>query len=311
MEPENLKLYRWWRDNGNRSGITRAELARRMGITDKALDNKLHKGKLEHDARQKYPEIPHIEMAQPWQLSGDWMIVGDVHAPFTDYGFAGLVGEVARAHLPAPRRLLIAGDFFNMDAFSSYAQVIQPPTWAQEREAAKALLLSWLETFDEIRVTLGNHDRRLQKFTAGAFETDDILSLIYSNPDRVRMSVYGWCEVRSGGYRWRVTHPRNYSVNRLAVANDLAMKYRANLISFHEHHLGITVSRYGGHVIVNGGCLIDPKKVPYAVLDDSKSPDWVQGFVMLRDGVPTLFGDAPFTDWRRVLPGGLQDETIT
>lgn len=301
MPTENEKLYQWWRKQG-RFATTRRELADKMGITVKALENRLYKGKLASEFAAKYPHLQSFEMQAPWtDLQGDWMIVGDVHAPLTDYGFASLVSEVAKLHLQAPRRLLIAGDFFNMDAFSKYAAIIQQPTWAHEREAAKALLVSWLETFDEIRVTLGNHDRRLQKYTAGAFDTDDILALVYSNPERVKMSVYGWAEINSGGYLWRVTHPTNYSVRRLNVADELAVKYGRNVISFHEHHLGKSVSRYGGHIIVNGGCLIDPKKVPYAVLDDNKSPDWVQGFVLLKNGVPELYGDWPFTDWEKVL----------
>lgn len=304
MPPSNLELWRAWAKAKGRT--SRAAFAARYGLAPKSLDNRLYLGKLESQYRELHRPVEITAAGRPWSLKGDFIIVGDVHVPYTDYGFASLVGAAARA--AGIRRLIIAGDFFNMDSFSRYDQIIQQPTWAQEREAAKSLILQWLDDFDEIYMTMGNHDRRLQKFTAGEFDESDILALIYSNPERVKLNVYGWCNVESGGFNWRVTHPRNYSVGRLSVANNLAQKHQSHIITFHEHHLGITQSRYGGFVVVNGGCLIDPAKVPYAVLDDTQSPDWVQGFVMLRDGVPTLLGEEPFTDWRRVL-GGLYDNT--
>jgi len=128
-------------------------------------------------------------LGTPWRLEGDWMIIGDVHVPYTDYEFSQLVALVARKNMSKPRRLLIAGDFFNMDTFSNYIHLVNIPTWKEERDAAKTLLHEWLETFDEIRMLMGNHDRRLQKFVNGEFDETDILSLVISNPDMVKMSA--------------------------------------------------------------------------------------------------------------------------
>lgn len=238
-------------------------------------------------------------LGQPLKLEGDWMIVGDVHVPFTDYDFAHLVGLVARKHLKKPRRLLIAGDFFNMDVFSAYPHLVNLPSFADERTAAVGLLDEWLETFNEIVVLMGNHERRLQKFTAAALDEVDIIALCKSNPQRVKASNFGHCVISSNAHDWRVTHPKNYSINQLVVADTLANKYRQNILSFHEHHLSLGWDRFKHYLVVNGGCLVESSKLSYVALDDTKSAGMAKGFVMLREGVPYLFGEAPVTDWNR------------
>lgn len=236
-------------------------------------------------------------LGQPLKLEGDWMIVGDVHIPFVDYDFANLVSMVAKKQLKKPRRLLIAGDFFNMDTFSTYAHLTRIPEWKDEREAAKGLFDEWLDVFAEIIVLMGNHDRRLQKFTGGAFDETDIISMVISNPKRVIASNFGWCTIDSDGQVYRVTHPKNYSIQTLNVADTLAQKYGSHIISFHEHHLSLGWDRYKRYVVVNGGALVDRDKLAYAVLDDNKAAGMAKGFVMLRRGVPHVFGEEPFTDW--------------
>lgn len=235
-------------------------------------------------------DLPAWTAGKPWALSGDWLIIGDVHVPCTDWHLAGLVAEVAKKH--KIKRLLIAGDLFNMDSFSAYDQVIEPPTWAQEREAAKVLLGKYLEWFGEIKILMGNHERRLQRYTAGAFDTGDILSLITTN-ERVQLSPYGYCMIDD----WRVTHPKNYRQIPLSQANDLSTLHECHIISFHEHHCGKSWSKSGRHVIVNGGSLADETRLAYMVLDDRPTPRSKRGFVKLQNGVAELYGPPPFTDW--------------
>jgi len=236
-------------------------------------------------------------LGEAWRLSGDWLIVGDVHVPFTDWQWAERVLAVARQR--KIRNLLIAGDFFDLSQFSLYIHVITPPTWAQEREAARIVLKAWLTWFHEIRIIMGNHDRRLQKFTAGAFEEADILALVTTN-QKVTINGRGFAVIDTPQGEWRITHPRNYSINRLTVASDLAAKHDQHILSFHEHHVGLGWDRYGRHCVVNGGCLVDPGKLAYVSLDDSKSAAMSNGFVTLINGVPTIYANEPITDWSKI-----------
>ena len=89
-------------------------------------------------------ELP--ELRKPFHLEGDWVICGDVHVPFTDWTWAHRVSRVGRK-MKRPRKLLIAGDLLDMASFSTYLHVVDPPSWYQEKTAAKALLVEWLSVF--------------------------------------------------------------------------------------------------------------------------------------------------------------------
>lgn len=242
-------------------------------------------------------KVPSLDLGQPWSLRGDWMIVGDVHVPSTDWELAALVAEIAKRHLKRPRRLLIAGDLFNMDKFSHYPHISVPPSWLEERASAEKLLSTWLKTFDELRWFVGNHERRLQRLMVEVLETTDLLSVIIANPDKAKFSNFSYCYIDSGGEEYLVVHPRNYSRNQLTVARMLSEKTGRHVISFHEHHASMGWDHSGKLLIINGGSLINPAQVAYMSLDLSTVPVSKPGFVMLRGGVPTLFGPPPMTDW--------------
>lgn len=285
--------------------LTQTEFAISVGMTPTCFVNRYYQAKalIKAGIIQAPSHFQVKTFDECFRLSGNWMIVGDAHVPYTDWEFASLVSLIAKKHLKKPRKLLIAGDFFSFDQFSTYAQVVQHPSWEQERESAKSLLNMWFDTFSEIRGLMGNHDRRLQKFVLGAFDGEDIISMIYSNPEKLKWSNYGYCIIDTPTGEWRVTHPKNYSINQLTVAEQLAFKNQQNIISHHEHHAAMGFDRYGKFVLVNNGCLLEQNKLVYASLDDSKGDAMMKAFCMLKDGYPYLFCDngLPWTDWSKWL----------
>ena len=280
-------------DESKAKGTSLEDLARELGITYNSLHSRLYRIRKKVQSR---PELFNVQLGSAPVLSGDWMIVGDVHVPTTDYELAALVGLVAKRHLKKPRNLLIAGDFWNMDAFSNYTALVPLPTWAEEMKAGEQLLTEWLEEFDRIILLEGNHERRLVKLTGGEVWPE----MLYRDP-HIEFSRYPYAIIQSNTGEWRVTHPKQYSKQPMNLASYLALKFRQNIISFHEHHFGLTYDEFGRHIIINGGGLFDPKKVAYVQLDDSKTPAMVPGFVMLKGGYPYLFGKGSLTDWTRWL----------
>jgi predicted phosphodiesterase len=275
---------------------TFAELAKMEGTTRSAISGKIHRYGLQLED-DKNRALFAANLGTPLKLKGDAMVVGDVHVPTTDYDFALLPAQIAQKHLKkGSRRLIIAGDFFNLDVFSTYSAILHHASWAEERDAGRALIKRWLDVFDEIYIVMGNHDRRLQKWAKGELDETDIFGMLIQNP-RVVVSNYGWLTVETDSGPYRVTHGRNYSINQLTVSAELANKFQCNIISHHEHHLAVGWDRYGRWVIVNNGTLVNPAKLDYAVMDDGKNPNMKQGFTLLRNGTPHLFGKAPFTDW--------------
>jgi hypothetical protein len=296
------ELWRTPKSDGRRR--SQRDLAEEVDLGFNAVHGRIwrYQKSLERGGVKEKPELFDVGLPMPLHLAGDWMIVGDVHAPCTDYDFATLLPAIAENHLSRPRRLIVAGDLINFDQFAYEEQRrITLPNWRKERIAARHLLEMWLQVFDEIVWLMGNHERRLSKKTRGELEADDLGRMVLDDP-RVTVSLYGYCTIETPTGLWRVTHASNYSVNQLTVADALANKFQCHIISHHEHHLAIGWDRFKHHVIVNNGGLFDPQKLAYVVLDDSKSPGMVQGFTMLRGGYAHVFGPEPFTDWSQWLP---------
>jgi hypothetical protein len=279
----------------NRAGYSFSELAERHNITRGKVAGLVKRYKDEEkDSRRKFG----VKLSTPWELQGDYVVIGDVHVPCTDYDLAPLVIHTAKKH--KVKRLIVAGDMFNMDAFSFYPAIGPESSWSQERDAARILIKHWLKYFEEVYFLMGNHDRRLQKWANGEFDESDIYGMITSS-GKCHYSNRGWCIVRTKAqYPWRITHSRNYSVNQLTVAGELANKYQSNVISHHEHHLAKGWDKYKRFVIVNNGGLFDADKFAYAVMDDSKSPGMARGWTVLQNGVAHVYGEYPYTDWSDV-----------
>ncbi len=247
------------------------------------------------DALQKLaiPTLP-----TPLELSGDWVLVGDAHIPYINIEFAERVVIVARKR--KIKNLLIAGDFWDYSNYSLYDDVVPQASWQTEKAAGKRVIQEWGKWFTRVEFLMGNHERRKEKRLQGHEDDEDIFSPLAAVCKNIHSTNYGWAEITSGGELYRVTHPKNYSVLSLTVADQLALKYDCHVISFHEHHLAMGLDRYGRHIIVNGGCLVDPTRLSYVALDDSKSAAMVNGFVTIKDGTPDLFGPPPFTDWTQL-----------
>lgn len=236
------------------------------------------------------------DLGTPWKLDGDYIIIGDVQLPTTDYGFSALPLAIAKRYLRKPRKCIIAGDLLNADAFSDYDADIPTPAFEQEIDSARAFLHDYLSVFDEMYWILGNHERRVGRRTQGALKPAHLLALLTGSP-RIKISHWGHCVISTSTGDWRVTHGSNYSVNQLTVADQLAQKYQQHIISHHQHHCAIGFDRYKHFVVVDNGGLFNQPDMSYVVLDDSKMPNMVNGFTMLRGGYPTLFSVSPFTNW--------------
>ena len=270
-----------------RAGMQRADIARLTGTRTKDLDKLLG----EHTPPDAFNPNP---LPAALELSGDFIVVGDVHVPYTDYDFAQLVGRVADK--TGIRRLIIGGDFFDMDGWSKFQHAVLPATWVQERTAARILIEDWLEVFDEIYTLEGNHDRRMVKWTAGQLDESDVWGMVNTST-KLHHSKHSWCTINSAGVYWRITHPANYGRGQLTVLSDIANKYQVNCIGFHEHHAAVGWDVYKRYVVINGGMLVDPRKLAYVQLEDNRMPNMAPGFVVLRGGVAQVLGRYPFTDW--------------
>ncbi len=236
----------------------------------------------------------------PLRISGDCVVTGDWQLPTTNYDFTALPMAIGEKYLTGERTLIIAGDFINADAFSTYDSDLPTPAFEQELAAAEWLIAEMLTVFDKIYWIAGNHERRFGKRTHSALNMNHLKRLIRDDP-RLIVSNWGHMVVETATGEWRITHGRNYSVNTLTVASELAQKFQQHIIGHHQHHIGMSYDRFGRYILVDNGGIFAPNQMDYAILDDSKSPAMKVGFTLLQNGVATLFGAHPFTDWQRWL----------
>lgn len=281
----------------------------RSGLPEKELWRKRYSGELNYNQfhgriwRAKHgitsrPELFQNDIGQPLELTGDWVIVGDVQLPTTDYDFAALPAIIGEYYLNKPRQLLIVGDLLNMDAFSKYEMEIGLPSFRQEINAARQLIAEWRTVFDRIVWLAGNHERRASKATGAAILMTELAMLIDSS---IETSDYDRAIIHTPKGDWLVAHGANYSVNQLNVLDWIVFKYRMNVIGHHQHHCAIGWDRFKHNVIIDNGGLFNQWHMAYVQMNTTKSPNMMQGFTMLRDGYPDVFSQEPFTNWSRWL----------
>lgn len=280
--------------------ITMEQFSKMEGATVSSVRSKVYRQGLKNkDYQFDRPELYDWSLPKEWVFEWDnFMVVGDVQLPTTDYDFATYPVMIAKKHLKKTRRLIIAGDFYNMDAWSKYPSLIASPSWEQEKEAARNLLTIYAQTFDEMWMLTGNHERRILERLDGQFDINDVLSASLPS-GKVKATVLDRCTVKTTQGTYTVVHGDNYSKKSLNNADELAQKYQTHIISHHEHHAAIGLDRFDRYFIINNGGLFDHTKMSYVQLKTNTCAGMSQGFTMVKNGYPYLFGK--FTDWDRWL----------
>jgi predicted phosphodiesterase len=231
-------------------------------------------------------------------VNGDCLVTSDWHLPHHKEDLFERLLEVAKAW--KIQRLIINGDFLNMDAFSKWKGHRFNVPWNIERDVAQHVIQRLFDTFEEVVYILDNHDRRLiaANEKPSEFDESNILILLTAGTrmQKLRPSVdYHYVIVNK---TWRVTSPKEYRRNKLALPTRLASLYHSNVINGGDHLFGLGTDDSGRYVVANSMCLVDPAKTPYINVQDTTFPHWNPGFYMIRNNRLTALPDRPdLTDW--------------
>jgi hypothetical protein len=234
--------------------------------------------------REPEPKIPIPKFTGHWELAGDFVVVGDIHVPTTDWCFAGVMMQIAKQQLAPPRRILIAGDLLNLTALSHFAKRTTPLPAHQEIRAANMFLTALLKVFDELYVFPGNHDVWFMNALSGDIEIDQFARMIIELNERLCFSPYSHAYITSGGERWFIPHQSNYRQNKLSVGTELAAKHGCNIITTHQHHSAIGRDKGDRFTVVDCGGLMEPDLMEYVKMRPSTRPEMTKGFCLLLDG---------------------------
>lgn len=268
------------------------------------------------------PYIPEdkgaIERFAPLVRTGDAMVTCDWHIPLHDPVLINRMINCARIN--DIKTLIIGGDYFHMEAFSSFLPAQPEASLEQERYDGNLIMKTLLETFDKIDFIWGNHDFRLtrklgfkksfeecMRWMLGELTEDELAKIRFSELDYMlyypdyhfrnlgeKATIDQTLEVVEGKC-FRVCHPRNFSSVPLTVGRKLAVKHSSSIITAHSHHHAIGAAPNGVDLVIEGGGFFDKRRTEY-IQKSTANHEWVQGFTMFKNGLPHLISPAMGND---------------
>jgi predicted phosphodiesterase len=237
-----------------------------------------------------FPESPTRDFTEEIKITcPSAIIIGDAEIPDHDREIFAMAAEMA--HRLNIRTLIINGDFIEADAFSKWPKISDTgQRFPIEIDLARATIKEFLKYFNKIYITAGNHERRLARGTSGAIW----LNMLMEGQPEMQISEYSHLEMETPAGKWIIAHPANYSRVPLGVAREMAAIKQCNILLGHTHHLSMGHDRSGKWWILDGGCCRNPIKTGYKRMNTNTYPEWIPGFVIIKEGVPLLVSKRSF-----------------
>ena len=240
-----------------------------------------------------------IALEQPITLDvrkdGAGAITSDWHHPVTDYGLVNTFIDHAR-DIGATNWLVVAGDWFNVDALSSFDFKQDDADLVKEIYGSTQTMERLLETFDKVILSWGNHDARVHKALGYKVPFTTAMRFMFADLDpqlfngRIMLSNLDHITIETPRGPYLVTHPKAYSSVPLTNARRLASKHLMHVVTGHSHHTAIGHDVSGQFVAAESGGFYDASKVAY-LQRTTTFPNWQNGYAFLdTDGYLTVEG---------------------
>ncbi len=225
------------------------------------------------------------------KIEGDVIVTTDWHIPWHDIDLCNKALAVANKF--KIRQLIIGGDLLDLSPLSPFMKDDLQDTLESELCEAERIMSALWESFDNIWMIMGNHEKRLNRLLNSQL-TPKRLKKMFEDSNKFVISDFSYCVVNN---KWRITHPKSYRQTRGSVANRLALLHKQNIIMAHGHQVNISSDDSATYIIIDSGGMFDRVKVAYSMLDDTTYPNWQNGFVMIKNNAHYMFSDKLGTDW--------------
>lgn len=236
--------------------------------------------------RIQIPE-PHKALFDPpiYAPQRDTLIIADLHAPYQNAVLLRKAIEVAKA--AGVTDVDIAGDLLNFDELSPHGKKEPVTPYTVDIEAARQILRVLQNTFSDIYIMSGNHDRYYTKKKDAPF-TDLICSeVLQGKTQGVHVTNYDYI---FRGDDWIIGHLTNYDPSPGVLAAQIADKYNRHALVGHDHLLGITTAK-NGRLGVSIGAMLQPDRFWYKVRGLDTYPHFQLGFAIIKNNQLYLFSD--------------------
>lgn len=225
------------------------------------------------------------------------LFVSDLHVPLHDPAMIARALHILRTQHPSVDRIVIGGDLFNFSSLSKHPQTSPDEDLDRTLEIAGNVICVMADSAKHIDIVMGNHDEWFMKRLNKKFNLKHLISAALGDhwPTTCKIRVSNYDYMRLGN--WLVGHPSSYSKLGGRKPAETAQARNANIITGHNHLVGMQQSVDGRHIGIDAGMMTIEDKHYYAKRRLGTSPTWVAGFVVLEDGYPYIYNDL-VTDWR-------------
>lgn len=271
--------------------LSNAEVGDAYGVSEAAVRRALRKHKAERPALLGVDLPIETPLTYFATADGDIALAGDLHVPITKWSF--LNRFLADMKAEGVKTLGIPGDFWNGDGASQFDYKQSAADMDTEKKVGNEVMTSFLEQFDRVILSWGNHDARYHKLLKyGVSFTDTMKMMFHEVPDELLAKVqwtnldhfYVHTDVEDalpGQDLWYVCHPKSYSQVPLTQSRRIAAKTLCNVITAHSHHHAVGHDVSGQFTCAEVGGFFDRERTEY-LQRTTQFPNWQNGYAIIR-----------------------------
>lgn len=281
------------------AGMNNQEIADKVGVSEAAVRRGLHKAGFKPYlipgyARAKLDVLLEKPLSINVAKQGAGAVTADWHLPLADYDLINSFIDHA-IDLGATNWLLVAGDWFNIDALSAFDFKQDEAAMPQEIFASNEVMTRLLQVFDNVYLSWGNHDARVHRALGYKVSFARAMRMMFADldkdlMDRIQLSNLDHVRIETPNGPYTVCHPKNYTNVPLTTARKLASKEQTHIITGHSHHTAIGHDVSGNFVCGEIGGFFDAAKTGY-LQRTTTFPKWQNGYGFIdTDGFLTIEG---------------------
>lgn len=281
-------------------GLTNYEIGEQLGVDEASVRRGLRKaGYKPYLVPNKTIQKMALTLEQPLRIDvksqGAGAVTADWHLPLTDFQLVNTFIDHAR-DIGATNWLLVAGDWFNIDALSAFDFKQDTAGLPKEIEASTITMDRLLDTFETVTISWGNHDARVHKSLGYKVPFTQAMRMMFADLDpekvaRIRLTNLDHVYIDTPRGPYFVAHPKAYSSVPLTAARKIAAVKHSHTITGHSHHTAVGHDVSGKFVIAEIGGFFDASKVEY-LQRTTTFPTWQNGYGFIgEEGFLTVEGE--------------------
>lgn len=281
-------------------GLTNYEIADQLGVDEASVRRGLRKaGYKPYLVPNRTIQRMAVQLEEALRINvkanGAGAVTADWHLPLTDFQLVNSFIDHAR-DVQATNWLLIAGDWFNIDALSAFDFKQDTASLPKEIEASTETMDRLLDTFEDVVLSWGNHDARVHKALGYKVSFAQAMRLMFAELDpekvaRIRFTNLDHVYVDTPRGPYYVAHPKSYNSNPLTSARKIATIQHSHVITGHSHHTALGHDPSGKFVCAEIGGFFDATKTAY-LQRTTTYPKWQNGYGFIdRDGYLLIEGE--------------------